>query len=249
MAGVYVGEIAKYRVSPHSEERMRMIALFICLREFFFRNYLEHSFFSPHPVSPAREASWRRAFDLCTPLLFDLYHYLEQNGYFGLVPENQILSDPGSVLVDGFDTHLIPWSFSCGLYPVSLYWAAQSAYICVFTSSMAGVIVSLLYWRVPELDVRQLSEGVSMTSSTENATPPRFTKSRNSRSSVQSVIHPHSDFDFVLRDTEKYDLVDFHNLTHRNHSTVQIQHEIVNFLDFHNLQAHSEFVLRRGYDE
>ena len=39
MAWVYVGEIAKYRVSPHSEERMRMIALFISLRELFFRNW------------------------------------------------------------------------------------------------------------------------------------------------------------------------------------------------------------------
>ena len=30
----------------------------------------------------APEASWRRVFDPCTPLLFDSYHYLEQNGYF-----------------------------------------------------------------------------------------------------------------------------------------------------------------------
>jgi len=36
----------------------------------------------------ALEASWRRVFDPCTPLLFDLYHYLEQNGYFWLVPEH-----------------------------------------------------------------------------------------------------------------------------------------------------------------
>jgi len=36
----------------------------------------------------ALEASWRRVFDPCTPLLFDLYHYLEQNGYFLLVPEH-----------------------------------------------------------------------------------------------------------------------------------------------------------------
>jgi len=56
----------------------------------------------------AREASWRRAFDPCTPLLFDLYHYLDQNGYFGLVPEKLILSELGSILVDGFDTRLIP---------------------------------------------------------------------------------------------------------------------------------------------
>jgi len=30
----------------------------------------------------APEASWRRVLDPCTPILFDLYHYLEQNGYF-----------------------------------------------------------------------------------------------------------------------------------------------------------------------
>jgi len=63
----------------------------------------------------AREASWRRAFDPCTPLLFDLYHFREQNGYFGLVTENPILIEPGSILVDGFDTRLIPRSFSCGM--------------------------------------------------------------------------------------------------------------------------------------
>jgi len=36
----------------------------------------------------AREASWRRFFDPYAPLLFNLYHYLEQNLHFGLVPEN-----------------------------------------------------------------------------------------------------------------------------------------------------------------
>jgi len=37
----------------------------------------------------AREAFWRRIFDPYAPLLFNLYHYLEQNLNFGLVPENQ----------------------------------------------------------------------------------------------------------------------------------------------------------------
>ena len=37
----------------------------------------------------AQEASWRRVFDPYAPLLFNLYHYLEQNLHFGLVPENQ----------------------------------------------------------------------------------------------------------------------------------------------------------------
>ena len=37
----------------------------------------------------AQEASWRRVFDPYAPLLFNLYHYLEQNLHFGLVPEIQ----------------------------------------------------------------------------------------------------------------------------------------------------------------
>jgi len=36
----------------------------------------------------APEASWRWVFDPCTPLLFDLYHYLDQNRCFWLVPEH-----------------------------------------------------------------------------------------------------------------------------------------------------------------
>jgi len=58
----------------------------------------------------AREASWRRALDPCTPHLFDLYHCLQQNGYFGLVPENPILSEPGSIPVDGFMRYIEPTS-------------------------------------------------------------------------------------------------------------------------------------------
>jgi len=42
-----------------------------------------------HGKYPAQEASWRRVFDPYAPLLFNLYHYLEQNLQFGLVPENQ----------------------------------------------------------------------------------------------------------------------------------------------------------------
>jgi len=40
-------------------------------------------------VHAAREASWRRVLDPYAPLLFNVYHYLEQNLHFGLVPENQ----------------------------------------------------------------------------------------------------------------------------------------------------------------
>jgi len=47
----------------------------------------------------APEASWRRGFDPCTPLRFDLYHYLEQNGYFWLVPE--LAPGPSSQVLPG----------------------------------------------------------------------------------------------------------------------------------------------------
>jgi len=51
-----------------------------------------------------------------------------------------------------------------------------------------------------------------MTVSTENNTPPKSIKSRNSKSSVRIQIKPKSKFEFVPRDTEDFeflDLVDF----------------------------------------
>ena len=59
----------------------------------------------------AREPSWRRAFDPCAPLLFILYHYLELNLHFGLVPEPPQVLSARSCLVAGFDTLNIPRSF------------------------------------------------------------------------------------------------------------------------------------------
>jgi len=53
---------------------------------------------------------------------------------------------------------------------------------------------------------------MAMTDSTEIATPPKFTKSRNCHSSVQIQNKPKSPFEFVPRDTEQsefIDLVDF----------------------------------------
>jgi len=67
-----------------------------------------------YPNYSAREASWRRAFDPCAPLLFILYHYLEQNLHFGLVPEPPKVISDRSFLVAGFDTLNIARSFSCG---------------------------------------------------------------------------------------------------------------------------------------
>ena len=44
-----------------------------------------------------------------------------------------------------------------------------------------------------------------MTVSTENATPKKSSKSRNSNSSVQIQIEPKSQYEFVLRDTEEFE--------------------------------------------
>ena len=43
---------------------------------------------------------------------------------------------------------------------------------------------------------------------TENATPPKSTKSRNSNSSVPIQIKPKAQFEFVLRDTENLEFLD-----------------------------------------
>ena len=52
----------------------------------------------------------------------------------------------------------------------------------------------------------------TMTDSTENTTPPKSTKSRNSNPAVPIQIKPKSQFEFVSRDTEEsesLELVDF----------------------------------------
>ena len=54
-----------------------------------------------------------------------------------------------------------------------------------------------------------------MTDSTENATPPKSTESRNPNSLVHIQIQPKSQFDSVPRDTEKsksLDLVDLRDV-------------------------------------
>jgi hypothetical protein len=60
----------------------------------------------------ALEASWRRGLDPYAPLLFNLYHYLEQNQHFGLVPENQFSVKLKIVGTSGQVQHcFIPRSF------------------------------------------------------------------------------------------------------------------------------------------
>jgi len=52
----------------------------------------------------APEASWRQVFDPYAPLLFNLYHHLEQKGYFGLVPE--YARGPGRAAMERFCAQL-----------------------------------------------------------------------------------------------------------------------------------------------
>ena len=53
-----------------------------------------------------------------------------------------------------------------------------------------------------------------MTDSTENATAPKFTTSRYSKSSVRIQIQTESQFEFVRRDTEESEFVDLANFGH-----------------------------------
>jgi len=76
--------------------------------------YMRHYEALLHMRRSTREASWRRPYDPCAPFLFILYHYLEQNLHFGLVPELPQVLSARSFLVAGFDTLDIPRSFSCG---------------------------------------------------------------------------------------------------------------------------------------
>jgi len=63
-------------------------------------------------IYAAPQASWVRGFDPCTPLFFNLYHYFEQNGAFGLVPECAPGASSQVFLGPGFDTRLIQDDFS-----------------------------------------------------------------------------------------------------------------------------------------
>jgi len=65
---------------PSVSHRMRYTGL-------SYETHISEYAFAGRPHT-APEISWRRMLDPCTPLLFDLYHYLEQNGYFWLVPEH-----------------------------------------------------------------------------------------------------------------------------------------------------------------
>jgi len=47
-----------------------------------------------------------------------------------------------------------------------------------------------------------------MTLRTENATPPKSSKSTNSNSSAQIQFEPKSQFEFVTQDTEEFEILD-----------------------------------------
>jgi len=101
-----------------------------CLQSIF----TYHSFIVHFHTAP------EAGFDPCTPLWFNLYLYLEQNGYFWLVPEHAQVLAARSFLVVGFDTHVIPRGFSCGwLIAHSHIWLIHCAFshithsLCILT--------------------------------------------------------------------------------------------------------------------
>jgi len=95
-------------------------------------------------VYTAPEASWRRVFDPCTPLLFDLYHYLEQNEYFWLVPEHA--PGPGSqVLPGGRIRHP---RYSKKLFVRYIRCAYTHTNICVYIRNSYRAIASMGWLRL-----------------------------------------------------------------------------------------------------
>jgi len=63
-----------------------------------------------------------------------------------------------------------------------------------------------------EMNSESPPRATCMTNSIENATPPQFTKSKNSNFSVQIQIKPQSQFEFVPRDNEESELSDWADL-------------------------------------
>jgi len=61
-----------------------------------------------HWDKTAPEASWSQVFDPWTPLLIDLYHYLEQNWSVGLVPEHAPAGPSSQVLPVGLAARSLP---------------------------------------------------------------------------------------------------------------------------------------------
>ena len=74
-----------------------------------------------------------------------------------------------------------------------------------------------------QLKASYASSPPCMTDSTENATPPKFSNSKNS---VQIQIQPKSQIEFVPRDTEEsefFDLVDFEGVSISGETVIYIQ--------------------------
>jgi len=85
-----------------------------------------------------------------------------------------------------------------------------------------------------------------MTDSTENATPPKSTKSRNSDSSVQIQIQPKFHFQVVPRDDEEsefLDLVDFGEVAFSEETVVGILHHGKKKTDCSASEAEFSFVM------
>jgi len=74
-------------VQTFSKKFSKVSSLLNCLDQHKCWNIENSQKTASHSIA-APEASWRRVFDPYAPLLFDLYHYPEQNNDCGLVPEH-----------------------------------------------------------------------------------------------------------------------------------------------------------------
>jgi len=96
-------------------------------------------------------------------------------------------------------------------HPHTHTWRVSSFHTHLPQEPLQGDAVAALISLLAALTTHEVND-LSMTHSTENATTPKSTKSRNSKSLVQIQIQPTSDFGFVPRGTEQsefLDLVDF----------------------------------------
>jgi len=108
-------------------------------------------------------------------------------------------------------------------------------------SSFASVHQHIIVTPLPKI-VSLHQHIIIMTDSTENATPSKSTKSRNSNSSVQIQIWRISQFDFVPRDTVESEILGLVNIGELAISVWKLTYTPANVLS-----SHQHFIVTRLY--
>jgi len=93
-------------------------------------------------------------------------------------------------------------------HPHTHTWRVSSFHTHLPQEPLQSDAVAALISLLAALTTHEVND-LSMTHSTENATTPKSTKFRNSKSLVQIQIQPTSDFGFVPRGTEQSEFLDF----------------------------------------